>query len=175
MLMVVLLGGITLWHRVPQKPEVSNLYRRYCDVPGMRVGFVKGFPIGDSLTVDVTTFEALTDEAWQWMIDEFYIRETLNAFDSISAVAYPGGTVYSQEPNSIMFWVSAPEHPELWGSRLPDTLGDGRDCVLVSPYSHWLAAFHAVDDEERSAIIHLYMRRQYRSEEPPQLPRAGIQ
>ena len=61
-ILLLLLAAVTVWKMRPAPAEGSELYQRYKDQPGVRVGFIKDFPINDSLTCDVTTFEALTDD-----------------------------------------------------------------------------------------------------------------
>ena len=69
--LLLLLAAVTAFRLRPAEPENSVLYERYKDMPGVRVGFVKDFPLNDSSTCDVTIFEALTDEGWENMVDEF--------------------------------------------------------------------------------------------------------
>ena len=71
-ILLMLLAAVTAWRMRPEPVEGSELYQRCKDVPGVRVGFIKDFPINDTITCDVTTFEALTDEGWEWMSEEAY-------------------------------------------------------------------------------------------------------
>ena len=80
-LLALAIGGITAW-RLTGPHGVSDLYRRYADQPGVRVGYIQDYPFDDSVTVDVTTVEALDSEGWTWMLDEFgidTIQSTANA------------------------------------------------------------------------------------------------
>lgn len=69
-LLVVAIGGISVW-RLTGPHGVSEVYSRYADIDGVRVGFIKDYPFDDSTAVDVTTIEALDPEGWTWMQDEF--------------------------------------------------------------------------------------------------------
>lgn len=73
-LLVLALGGVTVWHFRPwQRPVAGELYLRYEHQPGVRVGFIKDFRINDSTVADVTTIEALDSTGWRWMEKEFAI------------------------------------------------------------------------------------------------------
>ena len=74
-ILLLLLAVVTAWRMRPEPVEGSELYQRYKDLPGVRVGFIKDFPLNDTLTCDVTTFEALTDEGWQWMLDSLGMQK----------------------------------------------------------------------------------------------------
>ena len=73
--LLLLAGGVVAWRLVPRAPGVSDLYSRYEHQPGVRVGFVAELAIDDSTHCDVTTFEALTDSGWAWMMDEFGLED----------------------------------------------------------------------------------------------------
>ncbi len=89
-ILLLLLATVTAWRMRPEPVEGSELYQRYKDLPGVRVGFIKDFPLNDTLTCDVTTFEALTDEGWQWMLDSLGLQRT-SVLDSIGrSEAWPG-------------------------------------------------------------------------------------
>lgn len=73
--LLLLLGGVTAWRLLPRAPGVGDLYSRYEHQPGVRVGFVHDFAVDDSTQIDVTTFEALTDSGWTWMVQEFGLQK----------------------------------------------------------------------------------------------------
>lgn len=72
-LLVIALGCLAAW-RLTGPHGVGDLYRRYADQPGVRVGYIKDFPFYGSTTVDVTTVEALDSAGWAWMLDEFEVQ-----------------------------------------------------------------------------------------------------
>lgn len=52
--------------------ECSEEYRRYRDVEGIDVSFVKELPINDSVSVDVTLFQARDSAIWADLIVDLY-------------------------------------------------------------------------------------------------------
>ena len=55
--------------------EVSELYMRYKDTPGVDATFIRGFQVNDTLTLDVTLLEAITDSAWAVLVRDFKMDE----------------------------------------------------------------------------------------------------
>ena len=149
-ILALLLMAATGWRMRPVEPEGSGLYERCKDVPGVRVGFIQDFPINDSLTCDVTTFEALTDEGWQWMLDSLGLQRT-SVLDSIGrSEAWPGEI----SDNASIYWQSKRFHPEVRGGS--KVLGDSVDCNFTSLYYRWMAVFHTTTTEGRFAVIDYY-------------------
>ena len=149
-ILLLLLAAVTAWRMRPEPVEGSELYHRCKDVPGVRVGFIKDFPLNDSLTCDVTTFEALTDEGWEWMLDSLGLQRT-SVLDSIGrSEAWPGEI----SDNATIYWQSKRFHPEVRGGS--KVLGDSVDCNFTSLYYRWMAVFHTTTTEGRSAVIDYY-------------------
>jgi hypothetical protein len=157
-ILLLLLAAVTAWRMRPEPVEGSELYQRYKDVPGVRVGFIKDFPINDTITCDVTTFEALTDEGWEWMLDSLGLQRT-SVLDSIGhSEAWPGEI----SDNASSYWQSKRFHPEVRGGS--KVLGDSVDCNFASLYYRWMAVFHTTTTEGRSAVIDYYF--DYQVEHP---------
>ena len=153
-ILLLLLAAVTVWKMRPAPAEGSELYQRCKDLSGVRVGFIKDFPINDTITCDVTTFEALTDEGWEWMLDSLGVRRMADmeaVFDSLDRAI----GVFEYRTNAIDFWQSKRFHPELQGGS--NELGDSVDCNLVSLHYRWLTVFHATSDEEISAVVNYYI------------------
>ena len=153
-ILVLLLAAVTVWRMRPEPVEGSELYQRYKDLPGVRVGFIKDFPLNDTLTCDVTTFEALTDEGWEWMLDSLGVRRMANIeaiFDSLDREI----GVSEVRTNAIDLWQSKRFHPELQGGS--NELGDSVDCNLASLHYRWLTVYHATSEEERAAVVNYYI------------------
>lgn len=151
--LLLLLAGATAWRQRPAEAEGSEFYQRYRDVEGVRVGFVEDFPLNDSLTCDVTTFEALTDEGWQWMLDSLCLQKTVAtaaAFDSV----YRAMGMPVWDHNNTNYWQTKRFHPEVRGGS--KVLGDSVDCNFASLYYRWMAVFHTTTTEGRSAVIDYY-------------------
>lgn len=73
-LLAIVLGVLAVW-RLTGPHGVSDLYHRYANQPGVRVGYIEDFPFDDSTAVDVTTVEALDSTGWAWMLDEFDMED----------------------------------------------------------------------------------------------------
>ena len=153
-ILLLLLAAVTVWKMRPAPAEGSELYQRCKDIPGVRVGFIKDFPINDTLTCDVTTFEALTDEGWDWMLDSLGVRRMADMeaiFDSLDRAI----GVSEVRNNAIDLWQSKRFHPEIQGGS--NELGDSVDCNLASLHYRWLTVYHATSDEEISAVVNYYI------------------
>ena len=57
--------------------KCSEVYRRYAHVEGVEAAFVKGFPITDTLGVDVTLLRAADSAGWAYMMEAFNIPKEL--------------------------------------------------------------------------------------------------
>lgn len=158
--LLLLLAAVTVFRMRPVEPENSVLYERYKDMPGVRVGFVKDFPINDSLTCDVTTVEALTDEGWEWMMEEFNLQRLIDQWNLMDSVYQETGIPSDGLMHSVNFWYSVPDHPEVCGLDNADPEHDPVDCVAMSPYFRWLASFQTHSHEEAHAFIHDFIFRQ---------------
>ena len=53
--------------------QCSEVYRRYAHVEGVEAAFVKGFPINDTLGVDVTLIRATDSAGWDYLMKVFHI------------------------------------------------------------------------------------------------------
>ena len=66
--------------------QCSEVYKRYCDVEGVRATYIKDFPLNDTLTIGVTLLEAETDSGWVRLQEDFAIEplppEVLAILDS---------------------------------------------------------------------------------------------
>lgn len=157
-LLVTILGIITWVKLRPVEPEVSELYERCKDVPGIRVGFIKDFPVNDSVTCDVTTIEALTDEGWEWMLDSLGVRSTAEMDAFFDSIYLASGMSEEDCANTIDLWQSKRFHPEVQGDS--NVLGNSVDCNLASPHYRWLTVYHATSDEELDAVINFHIKYQ---------------
>ena len=53
----------------------TELYKRYANVPNVKVASVSNFAIDSTSQVDVTVIMAEDDEGWDWMKQEFFIGD----------------------------------------------------------------------------------------------------
>ena len=135
--LLLLLAAVTAWKMHPEPVEGSELYHRYKDLPGVRVGFVKDFPINDSLTCDVTTFEALTDSTWQALCADFAIIDIVEAIEQANP-----HVVFSRQ-------VSRRDYTQVVLGDSPDT-----ECLSISCDSRTIAVFHTRNAAEMKAVLH---------------------
>ena len=54
--------------RTLPESQCSEVYRRYAHVPGVEAAFVKGFPINDTVAVDVTLLRATDSAGWAYLM-----------------------------------------------------------------------------------------------------------
>ena len=135
--LLLLLAVVTAWRMRPEPVEGSELYQRYKDLPGVRVGFIKDFPLNDSLACDVTTFEALTDSAWQALCADFAIIDIVEAIEQANP-----HVVFSRQ-------VSRHDYSKV-------VLGDSPDaeCLAISCDTKTFAVFHTRNAAEMNAVLH---------------------
>lgn len=160
--LLLLLAAVTAFKVRPVEPEGSELYERCKDVPGVRVGFIKDYPVNDSVTCDVTTVEALTDEGWEWMLDSLGVRSMAEMDAFFDSIYLASGMSEEDCANTIDLWQSKRFHPEVQGDS--NMLGNSVDCNLSSPHYRWLTVYHATSDEELDAVINFHIK--YQMEHP---------
>lgn len=149
--LLMLLATVTAWKMRPEPVEGSELYQRYKDQPGVRVGFIKDFPLNDTLTCDVTTFEALTDEGWQLMLDSLGLQKTADMNANFDSICCANGISVWDHSNVIDYWQSKRYHPEVRGGA--KELGDSVDCNLTSLHYRWMTVYHAISEEEIHTVV----------------------
>lgn len=85
-LLAAALVAVTAWHLRPAPSHApGKLFSRYEHQPGVRVGFLADFALGDSLRADVVTLEALDSAGWLWMQSEFAFPQLDARRDSLLA------------------------------------------------------------------------------------------
>lgn len=157
--LVLLLAAASTWRLRPSMPEGSEFYQRYCDMPGVRVGFVKDFPLNDSVTCDVTTFEALNDEGWALMVEALDLKPQMRICEVSDSIDAAEGRPLDDHEGLLSFWMTGRFHPEQSGRNLPENIGDTNDTYMSSFYYHWVSVYHCVNDEQIDAIIDAHIDR----------------
>ncbi len=83
---ICILVGVLFCRLVPRTvplEECSEVYRRYCDMEGIRASYVKDYRVNDTLTVGVTLLEAEDSAVWNELVKVFNVSddllETMNA------------------------------------------------------------------------------------------------
>lgn len=166
--LLLLLAAVTAFRMRPAEPENSVLYERYKDMPGVRVGFIQDFPLNDSTTCDVTVFEALTDEGWERMVEEFNLMPLIRVQEIMDSVSSANNKPLKDTGNAVLYRKTPRFHPEQYGPEVARALGDTADAVFVSPYYRWMADFHCVKEQQSGEVIGYYLARlsEYRMTSP---------
>ena len=66
-------GFVRMHPRALEPWECSELYQRYADSPDIRATYVKNYRVNDTLTLNATLLEALTDTGWAELTNVFNI------------------------------------------------------------------------------------------------------
>ena len=134
-------------HRTLPESQCSEVYRRYAHVPGVEAAFVKGFPINDTLGVDVTLLHAADSAGWVYLIDAFGLpTEVLE-------------TVKESSEFNIWVWRSPKNEPEkriILSSQNKDSI---LEIVVISFAEHQIGIFHSGSKEEEDAIMNYNLDR----------------
>ena len=90
-------------HSIFHGDEVSEIYLKYKDVPGVEATFVKGFLVTDGMRVDITLLRATDTASWIALYGEYcaqvrhiqdvpeQYREVLLFGDGVSFNSHPAG------------------------------------------------------------------------------------
>ena len=87
--MIVVLTGIAaalvtlvviLAPRTVPLSQCSEVYRRYCDVPGIQASFIKNKQINDTLRLDMTLLEAQDSANYVWLLKDLEYSDELIEF-----------------------------------------------------------------------------------------------
>ena len=125
--------------RTLPESQCSEVYRRYAHVPGVEAAFVKGFPINDTLGVDVTLLRAADSAGWAYMMEAFHIPVELIQ------------NVEDMPQNNTWVWRSKNRHPE---ERVIQEAGDEvLEIVILDIKKHEIGVFHTNTKEEESAVF----------------------
>ena len=131
--------------RTLPESQCSEVYRRYAHVPGVEAAFVKGFPINDTVAVDVTLLHATDSAGWAFLVDTFHISK-----DRIKrAKVMPDYRVFE--------WQVVRGQPEtkavLKGiNRIPNLTKDDVELCICDFQEKEISIFHAQNAKEIDAI-----------------------
>ena len=81
--------------------QCSEVYKRYCDVEGVRATYIQDFRVNDTLTVGVTLLEATDSAGWEYLLEAF------NEKKEVRDVAEE-----STEKNKVWVRLAPKGHPE---------------------------------------------------------------
>ena len=80
LVVIAVVGGMLAVRYLPgivPESQCSEVYRRYAHVPGVEAAFVKGFPINDTLGVDVTLLHATDSAGWAYLMNKFDLPKAM--------------------------------------------------------------------------------------------------
>lgn len=119
--------------------ECSELYRRYCDVPGIRAAFIKDKKINDTVFVDVTLLQAMDDSAWCVLQKDF----------NLPAIPEELEALFYGDSSRVIVKCIAKGHPEME----IDTSFTKVDMVAYSYFKRTITVFDVTEDNQRKAIL----------------------
>lgn len=132
--------------RTLKPEECSELYRRYADSPDIRATYVKNYRVNDTLTLNATLLEALTDTGWFEMCDCF--NQSAIPISSTGKAAIENGfDVLSLIP----------------GSYPKDSVMSPTDFAVFSYRDRYICAFHDCDSIEQEKIMDALYREIFHS------------
>lgn len=126
--------AVRLWPRM----EGGGLYCTYADVPGIDATFLHGFPLNDTLTVDVTLLHASDSAGWERLKKDFNITD------------YPPEALPYIDPESPEFYY-APKRDHSLGK---DSVLANNDYISVSRSKQEVFVFDIQFEEQVKAILH---------------------
>lgn len=123
---------------------VSEVYSRYSDRADLSTSFVKGYCVGDSLTVDVTVIKAKSQEDWESLLAEMNVDTNIVSFFESA----------DKSGNNIMtYYYCEKGHPEkhtVYGN--PDI-----QFVVCTPCGNYFLVFEPMGfSTNRKIIDHIY-------------------
>ena len=80
LVVIAVVGGMLAVRYLPgivPESQCGEVYRRYAHVPGVEAAFVKGFPINDTLGVDVTLLRATDSAGWAYLMNKFDLPKAM--------------------------------------------------------------------------------------------------
>lgn len=155
-ILMLLLTAVSMWRLRPSMPEGSVMYQRYRHMEGVRVGYIEDFPLNDSISCDVTTFEALTDEGWEQMKEALNLQYTIDQKSWADSVLAAEGMPIENHDDEIDFWKTVRFHPELVGDKFPKGL-DSVDCYACSFYYRWVSIYHCENKKQRRTVFSAHL------------------
>ena len=145
LLLAVVALAVYRCHTVPLG-QCSEVYRRYCDTPGIQASFIKDKQINDTLHLDMTLFKADDSAAFAALLramgnrEEFIrdmatLREMFKDVEDVNKTGFIGDCLRG--------------HPGVQGTDDPTE----NEVVSYYPVMMWVAVFHTHTEEEFMAVL----------------------
>ena len=124
--------------------QCSEVYKRYCDVEGVRATYIQDFRVNDTLTVGVTLLEATDSAGWGYLLQKFNITQEMQ-------------TVFQQAGMDVVSWNSPRGTPEVKaatkGEYRDENLTDNDIEICACSFKECkICIFHTKSKEEIKAI-----------------------
>ena len=146
-LLVVSFVAILLWHRwywfFPSK-EVSEMYSKYEHVDGINAAYVQAYRVNNTVTVDVTLLQAVSDSGWTILQKDFNIPVIPKEYEPI---------LYSDSNKVSMMFINkkSPTIP-------PDSTCDlNNNIALISLPKHTICLFSINNNAQLRAITYYFI------------------
>ena len=130
-------GAVAYWRS-------SEVYKRYCEVEGVRASYVKDYPVNDTLTIGVTLLEATDSAGWEYLKQAFAIStEMVRAAEKI-----PSFDVWIRQ--------TLKDHPEIRYDENDDSSSDTKEVeiVAISISKQEICVLHTQNEQERDAVFY---------------------
>ena len=130
-------GAVAYWRS-------SEVYKRYCEVEGVRASYVKDYPVNDTLTIGVTLLEATDSAGWEYLKQAFAIStEMVRAAEKI-----PSFDVWIRQ--------TLKDHPEIRYDENDDSSSDTKEVeiVAISNSKQEICVLHTQNEQERDAVFY---------------------
>lgn len=89
LVVVAVAVAVRLWPRTIAFEDCSEVYQRYAGVEGVEASFIKGFPLNDTVAVDVTLLKAQNSAIWTDLIISLCHQESYDDFFPGDLFFYP--------------------------------------------------------------------------------------
>ena len=144
LVVIAVVGGMLAVRYLPgivPESQCSEVYRRYAHVPGVEAAFVKGFPINDTLGVDVTLLHA----TWAYL---------MNKFDLPKAMLELAETRKDHLLSERQVLRNHPEKKAITQGELrdPNLTEDDVELCVIDYYEKEICVFHVLNARQLEAV-----------------------
>ncbi len=149
LLAVAAVAVVRWWPRLFPSGEVSELYRHYEHSEHIRASFIKGFPVDDTLRVDVTLLQSTDSAGWEVLKKDFNIKEfPSHVTDPIDS----GKDIVSVK-------LTSKDHP---GQPMDTSDILNNNVMAISRLRHTISLFEVHTEAEIDAVAHSKYRYSYK-------------
>ena len=114
--------------------EVSELYMRYQDTPGVDATFIKDFQINDTLALDVTLLQATDSAGWNTLVADFQIPALFLRGEEDHVIVFRRKKGQTQKPL--------------------DPVPENNDQIVVAEGIYTISIFHITKENQIYPILH---------------------